>query len=274
MSPTIQAFANDATKALSTVLGSSVEIGAGGLSRASGEQVRNAGGPEWAAQTAELAAPLSIPAAGAAVRGGAKVATDAAQTLPVARTLTNMGRDVVRGIAPMTDAGAREVAGQRLRDITGGQERAAELADMIDPRDPYGRSPAQQTGDTRLLGLEETATEANPLVRERIADQRAASATAMEQDLTSMGGDIADTRAFFRQRLNDHKTTMQDAVEREVSAAIAASDGLSPSRPESAISESAVSRLRNSLDTDLLREHELWAAIPRDQEIDRDRQQA
>ncbi|MCR9088673.1 MAG: hypothetical protein NXH97_18230 [Rhodobacteraceae bacterium] len=263
VTPAVRAAADDALKAFATRTGIAADALAGGISGAAEELAEEAGAPEWVQQTAEMAAPMAVPATAAAIRGTG----NAARGLPGVRAAERVGRDVVRGVAPMTDTGAREVAGARLRNITGGEDRARELAGMIDPDDAFKRSPAQQTGDPRLLGLEATAAGTNPLVRESLDAQRVASSDAMRQGLTDLGGDVTDARKFFSQRLKQHKTDLKAAVENQMASAGRSREALAPGRSESAISESAVGRVRKALDTELMKERELWASIPREASV-------
>lgn len=255
--------ADDVAASLATRGGVTAELAAGGLAGAAEKSAEEAGLPRWVQQVAAIAAPLGIPASIAAVRGAGNLA---AQT-PVAGYAIKTARDVARGLAPMTEYGARQVAAARLRDLSGGQERAAELADGIDPNDALGRTPAQQTGDPNLLGLERAATDESPLVRERLDARAAQSRTVAQEQIDGMGGNVRDAKTFFEGRLKSFKSSMQARVDNLVQMAEESVQGAGPRASETSNATGMVDSIKAELSTNLDRERELWRAVPTDARV-------
>ena len=255
----VGAFADDALIALNSIGGVTAEAIAGGTSRAAEVAAEEAGAGPILSPLAGLAAGgLAVPAALNAPRA---VGSVVAQT-PGASFVGRQLRDLQRGLLPMTDAGARQQAAARLRDLAGGEERAAELGRLIDPNDPLGLTPAQQTGDPNLLGLERAAAAENPLIRERLAARAEAGEQAAVEGIESLGGDVADTRAFFDERLRGFKAAMDTNIDEALQSGDLSIEGAGPRMSEGGASEQAVGKIRTALDTELGIERDLWNAVP------------
>lgn len=252
-------IADDAYRALASRMGVAAETAAGAISGAAGGGVREAGGPEWLAQSAEVAAPLSVPAAVMAARGAGRVLA----STPITGTAIRAARGVARGIAPMTETGAREQAANRLRELVGGEERAADLARGIDPNDPLNRTGAQQTGDPNLIGLERAAMEEDPLARVRLEERAAGTRTAASGEIAGMGGDVASARQFFDRRLTNFKDALNRQVETTLQMARESVEGVGPRTSESNASLRVFEAIKGALDENLVRERQLWEAVPR-----------
>lgn len=255
--------ADDVYTSLASRLGFGTEVLAGGIAGAAEKSAEEAGQPRWVQQIAAILSPLAIPATAAAVRGAGNVV---AQT-PVAGYAIKAAKDVARGLAPMTEFGARQVASARLRDLAGGEGRARELAAGIQPNDPLGRTPAQQTGDPNLLGLERAAANENPLVRERLDARAAQSRVAGQEEISGMGGKVRDAKAFFEGRLKSFKESMQQRVDSLVAQAQESVEGTGPRASETGNSIALVDNIRAELDANLAQEQQLWGAVPNDARI-------
>ena len=256
--------ADDAYAALTTKGGAAAELTAGGLAGAAEKSAEEAGAPRWVQQVAAIAAPLGIPAGIAAVRGAGR----AAASMPMTGFAVRTARDVARGLAPMTEYGARQVAAARLRDLSGGEERARELATAIDPNDPLGRTGPQQTGDPNLLGLERAAADENPLIRERLDARATQSRTAAQETVAGMGGKVRDAKTFFEGRLKSFKSSMQSRVDQLVKMADEGVSGTGPRASETGNSVAAVDNIKAELASNLERERELWRAVPTDARVE------
>lgn len=251
----IGAAAAEALKSLTTKGGVALEAVAGGLSEGAAEVVEQGGGGELAQNVARIAAPLSIPATGAAVRGAASVA----ERTPIAGAVMRAGRDAVRAIAPASEAGARRGAQQRLEELTGSPARLRELSEGINPNDPLGRTPAQQTGDPNLLGLERAAAAEQPLIRESLAARAAGTRQAAEGQLREGTGPVADARNYFDTRLTEFRTNLTERADRAIAEATRGAV------PESEVSTRMVGRLKAELDNALLEERAKWNAVPKEE---------
>lgn len=252
--------ADEAYQVIATRLGITTEAAAGALSGGAEQAVENAGGPEWMQSTAAILAPASIAVAAPAARAGVSMA----EKLPVAGFAVRAGRDVARGLAPMTETGARLNASERLQQLVGGGGRAEELARGIDPNDPLGRTPAQQTADPNLIGLENSAARENPLIREDLNAREAVTRSRAQGEIAAMGGDVRDARQYFAQRLSDFRASLSERVDRAMSTAQTTTEATANRRGESINSVTVNRQLKQELETQLLEERRLWEAVPRD----------
>jgi len=256
----VGAFADDAVRALTTTPGLLTEAAAGAVGGGTREIAREAGAPEVVQNLAEIAAPaLALPGAIASIRAARRIPGVA----PVSQ-LTARGVQATRAaLTPMTKEGAELVAGRRVRELVGDRERAEALSQTIDPNDPLSLTPAQQTGDPNLLGLERQAATENPLLRERLSERAAASKAAAEKAVTEIGGDVSDARSFFSQRLQTFSDNMGNAVARVLNKGDADVSGIGPVNTETRNSTKAVRKIKESLDTNLAEESRLWNEVPK-----------
>lgn len=247
------AAADDALAALLTKGGAAAEVTAGGVANMAGDATEDAGYPQLRPYAEIGAGALGLPAAvagtQAAVRGAGRVAANT----PLAGTGIRVAGDVKRALVPMTETGAREVARDRLRDLAGGEDRANELAQMINPRDDFNRTPGQQTEDPNLLGLERAAADENPLVRERLDARLEGTRGAVEAETANLGGNVGDARAYFRSLIDDAISGANQDVSR-----------VGPQRTEAENSVQLVGRLKTALENARMREDEAWARVPED----------
>jgi hypothetical protein len=248
--------------------GAAAEVLAGGLAGASMEGAEAAGAPPWVQSIAGLVGGMAVPIAGAALARGS---VGAARAMPVSGYVMRTAGDLARAVAPMSKAGAMEVAKRRVQDLAGGWERSAELAGKINPNDPLGRTPAQQTGDPNLLGLERAAADESPLLRERLASRDAEVRKRAEAEIAGMGGDVADAKRFFDIRLKDFRDGMAKRVDDAVRMGDEALQGRAPYRSETANSSGVTVKIKKELAAQEAREGELWAAIPMGTKLPMDR---
>lgn len=249
------ALADDASAALNTWMGSGAEVAAGALSRGAEQAADDAGAPEWVGDTAAILAPMSVPAVATAAREGGRVVS----STPTAR----IARGLVRSVAPMSEAGASEMARTRLHELAGGEDRARELGAMISRDDVIGRTPAQQTNDPNLLGLEQAVADENPVIREELSAGRDASRASAQNQISDMGGDVADARRFFDQRLEQSTQSRAERINRVLENA----KPQEPGQTETANSRQLTGRLKSELDGARSEESSLWAAVPKEVQV-------
>lgn len=250
-------IADDMYRALATRLGVATETAAGAASGAAQQAVKEGGGSEAWQTAAGMLAPLSVPMAGMAARGF----SNAAQRVPTVNYVANMGRDVARMFAPMSETGARQQASRRLEELVG-TERMDEMARSINPRDEFGRTPAEQTGDPNLLGLQSAAADADPVLRERLAAGRERSVGAIVDAVRSQGGEIRDTRTFFRKRLSQFKAAMGEQVDTILAQGDEVLEAVGPQRTASENSVRVTDQLNDALQAARQEESALWGAVP------------
>lgn len=254
----------DAFASMATKTGTVAEIGAGAVSGGIAEGARSAGAPGWLADSLAVVAPIGAVAGGAALARGVGAT---AKALPLTGAAIRAGQATIKAMAPMTAAGAREVAKTRLRNLAGGEDRAAELGGMIDPQDALKRTPAQQTGDENMLGLEAAGAAESPVMRERLAARRAETGQAAVAGVQAGSGRIADTRAYFTARLTEVKDGMKSRLDRVMQMATEAVDAVGPRASETGNATALVGKIKTELDAALAREADLWNAVPRDARI-------
>ena len=255
-------FADDALRALNSVGGVTAEAVSSGASRSAETAAQDAGaGPLLSTTAGIVAGGLSVPAAVGSF-GVPKAALKLATKTPGAAFVARQVKGLKRALLPMTDSGATEQAANRLRGLVGGEDRAAELGRMIDPNDPLGLTPAQQTGDPNLLGIERAASAENPLVRERLAARAEAGVEAAQAGIKDLGGDVGDARSFFADRLRTFKSDMADRIDDSIEFGDQSVSGAGPRVSEGGASENAVDRIRDAFEGELRRERELWGAVP------------
>lgn len=246
-------FADDALAALSSWGGVSAEMVAGGMSGGAEKAAENAGAPEWVQNTAAIAAPMSIPAAAGVISKGAKIG-------PSGIIARRLGAE----LAPFTKSGGRQVAGERMKSLAGGEERANELAQRISGENPLNLTPAQQTGDPNMLAVERLAADQDPNLRASLEKRRAAGENTAQTDIAGMGGDVSDAQGFFDGLLRRYKSDLQARADRAVAAATGRVQGIDASRPESQNSQMVTDKIKFAMDAELGKERELWGAIDRD----------
>lgn len=257
-------IADDLLAQLSTKTGLTMEALAGMMSGGAQEAAKEAGAPEWGQDIAGLVAPLSIPAMGAMGRkvvSGADWVTD---RLPVANYVKRVGKEAIRGIAPQSEAGAREQARSRLQELAGGRERADELGQMVDPSDEFGRTGAEMTGDPNLLGLQEAARRENPVLRESMNTRNEATRETITDAVRALGGDVTNARAFFRRRVTQFGRAMDERIKDALSAGDEVIQGVRPGRSDEEMSEVVVEKLKGELASARAEERALWAEVPQD----------
>lgn len=251
-----------------TKAGASAEVVAGGAAGGAMTGAEQAGAPPWVQSIAGLVGGIAVPAIGAAVNAGARAAGKGAQMMPVTGAVIQAGKDVVRAIAPMSKAGAMEVAKRRVQDLAGGPQRADELARMIDPNDPLARTPAEQTGDPNLLGLQRAAAEESPLLRERLASRDAETRARAEAEIKGMGGDVKDAKAFFTTRVKDFKSALSAKVDEVIKMGNESVQGVAPYASETTNSSAMVGKIKGEMESQLKAENALWRAIPKGTKLD------
>lgn len=258
-------LADDLFKALSTTGGVATDLTAAGIGRAASQGAGEAGAPQWVQDSAEILVPgVALPAMGAAAKGTAR----AAGYLPGAQIARRTAAEVKRALVPMTEGGAREVAAERLRGLAGGEERAAELARRVEGDGELGLTPAQQTGDPNMIGLEQQAKRENPALRERIDAGLDTADARGRAEIEGMGGDVADARSFFDARLTEFKGSMQGKVDQALQMGRESLDAAGPRASETTNSNQMVSKIKDELANSLSEEARLWAAVPRRETVE------
>lgn len=250
---TIGQLADDAYRAMTTIGGATAEVAAGAASEGAREAVQEGGGPEWAQDSAAvLAGGVALPAATAAPR-----------YMPSAVGGRQLVRATKRAMAPYTESGGREVARKRMQGLAGGPERAEELASRVETDNEFGLTPAQQTQDPQMLGVERLAGDQDPALRARLDERRLSSQDTARQSVRDMGGDPTDAEAFFQQRRQEFAKDLKARAARALEEADQQIARIGPERSETDNSLIVAREIDNALSGALSRQKELWDAVPR-----------
>lgn len=255
-------------------------IGAGGQSmlnqftqtpaRAIASELAAGGGAGLGIDVAQNVAPDNPMAeiAGALIGGGVggltpNVASRVAPNLPGVGLAT---RGVQAAVTPFTKAGALERARNRIASLVENPEaaRAALTQENIG-----GLSPATQTGERRLMALEQRVRSDDPVADALMRERGAETNRLFADELGALGGDgtVADTRSYLSERVNGLVTQMDDAVERASQVAEQKLALLTPSQRQSASSVIVREEIENALSAARQQESELWRAIPEDVDV-------
>ncbi len=244
----------DAAASMSSVGGLLGEVLAGGTAQGAADLAEEAG----AGPTAQMIAGIA--------GGGAIGAIPGAFRMSPTTTLTrNAVGAVKRAALPYTEAGGREVAKGRMQSLAGGEDRARELAQRVQPGE-LGLTPAQMTGDPNLLALEQEAARMNPNLRERLTARAAQSQETAGQSIDGMGGDPTDTQQFFVQRRGQARDYIKDMIGRATQRDLAARPGVRFTEAEN--SQTVVANLLDAEAEALATERDLWARVPRGTKVD------
>jgi hypothetical protein len=255
----MQPFINTPRRALAA------EIGAGagaGVGAATADQLSD-GDSRW-----------QVPAeiAGAVVGGmGVSGAMRAAEALP----LTGLAiRTAKKTAAPFTRAGAMERARDRVRDLA--EDPAAARQTLIDEpilRDPDTgeamMSPAQRTGDRRLMALEQAVRDTDPPLDLAMRQNETQVDEALREMLRAPaeGRNIQDATAFISDRFQRLQTNLDAQIANAGARAQKKVEALAPGRTASEASIVVRQELDNALRVARQEERKLWQAIPQNEVV-------
>ena len=170
-----------------------------------------------------------------------------------------------RAFTPFTQAGGEARASRRLGSLVPDAEAAAKAAS----EPSIGElTPAQRTGDVRLLALEKAVADADPAIAQQLRDRATAAQKTLEEETRALGGDPMQTRAFLESRvarLSDALTARVVQAQTKARERIAA---LEPTTSADAASIIAREEFDKAYDAARAQERVLWNSIPGDVKID------
>lgn len=169
-------------------------------------------------------------------------------------------------VAPFTKAGALVRARNRIAGLVEDPDaaRAALTQENIG-----GLSPATQTGERRLMALEQQVRNTDPTADATMRGREAETNRLFNDELAAVGGDgsIADTRSFLSDRVGGLVTKMDEAVERASQRAEDQLALLTPSQRQSASSVIVREEIDAAHSAARQQENQLWTAIPESVEV-------
>jgi len=244
-------------RGLSTTPAIAAETVAGGVSSAAMEGAEQAGAPEWLQQTAGIVAPMTaLPAATyAAGRTG--------NALRNFSPAVQAARGVAGAVAPYTRRGAEALARNRMQELAGSRERALELGERINPDNEFGLTPAQQTGEPRMLALEQAARAGDAILDDRLERQFAESMGMARGAVDEIGGNVGDAQGFFREARARYTTELRSEAQQAVRNAEQRLQGISADRRPSENSAVVMREIEAAREAARTREGELWNSVPR-----------
>ena len=155
-------------------------------------------------------------------------------------------------------------ASGRLQSLTADPEAAARAAETPTISE---LTPAQRTEDVRLLSLEKAVAQADPAKAKELADRAAAAQETLLREARTLGGDPAETRAFFearRERLDNALVAHVDQARARAQERVAA---LEPNASAEDASRVVRDEFDKAYDVSRRQEDELWRNIPQDVQV-------
>ena len=276
--PRLASWADDALAGLASKTGIVIEGAAAGVSNVAGEAVKDTGGGPSAEMAARMLAPigavsaipLTMSAGGAALRGVDAVAPRVGEGIRAGGRIMTTGqrfalnqlREIRRGLTPITEEGARQVAAARVREVVGGDARMKELAAQVDPDHPEGLTAAEQTGDDVLLGMQRALAREDPNAREMLESQQTEALEQLGGKLINVGGNTRTAQDWLKKRLAAVSANMMERVDRVMATATKNVEKQGSRFQEEDISDRVVHVLKAEYDAARLKEKEIWAKIP------------
>lgn len=167
---------------------------------------------------------------------------------------------------PFTESGAKYRASERLRDLAANAEEAAKA---LETPSVGGLSAAVQTGDKRLMALEQVIRDADPTLDAKMLEQATAAAKKLRSELEKVApGSVSDTRAFMSRRAENLQSWMDGRVS---AAAKKAQDRLEKLDPAARKTEESVvvrDELESAYKVVGAQEDRLWARVPKDAPVE------
>lgn len=174
-------------------------------------------------------------------------------------------RTVAAAITPFTKTGAQSRAANRMMSLAEDPFTAARLAEAPTIGD---LTPAQRTGEPRLLALEKAAADENPALAKELRERAAAAQTALEAEARTLGGDATQTRAFLENRVTRLTDALNTRVEQAQTQARERIAALEPGTPAAEASRIAREEFDKAYAAARTQMRELYRAVPPDVQID------
>jgi hypothetical protein len=172
---------------------------------------------------------------------------------------------VAAAVTPFTRTGAEARAAARLTSLAEDPLAASRAADAPTISN---LTPAQRTGEPRLLALEKAVAGENPAIAKALRERAAAAQETLDAEARALGGDPAQTRAFLEDRVTRLTDALNTRVEQAQTRARERIAALEPNAPADAASRIAREEFDKAFEAARKQESELWEAIPKDVTID------
>ena len=174
-------------------------------------------------------------------------------------------RAVQGAVTPFTQAGSEARAGRRLMSLTADPAEAARAAEAP----TIGElTPAQRTGDTRLLALERAVASENPEIAAALQQRARTAQDTLAEEARRLGGDPTQTREFLEGRVTRLTSALNTRVEQAQAEAQRRIAALQPGSSPADASRIAREEFDKAFDAARAQENVLWRSIPDDVRID------
>ncbi len=185
----------------------------------------------------------------------AKIATGTGPTIAVGRFLTK----------PFTEAGSLTRAQNRVQSLVPDPKSAARAMETPSVSE---LTPAQRTGDPRLLALEKAVAETNAVKAQELSDRAAASQATLLNEARALGGDPALTKAFFEARRSQVGDSLTASVNQARARAQERIAKLDPKASAEDASRVVRGEFDKAYDAARAQENRLWRDISQDVQVD------
>ena len=172
---------------------------------------------------------------------------------------------VAAAITPFTKTGSRTRAADRLSSLAEDPAAASRAADAPTISE---LTPAQRTGEPRLLALEKAVAAENPAIARDLRERATRAQQTLEEEARALGGDPMQTRAFLESRVTRLSEALNTRVEQAQTRARERIAALEPNAPADAASRIAREEFDNAYAAARAQESVLWNSIPGDVRID------
>ena len=201
--------------------------------------------------------------------GGLGAATAPGAAVRAARNYTPLGyvgsKAIQAGkaaVVPFTESGGRVRAARRLQELSGApaEDAARVTGDTIG-----NLTPAQETGNPRLMALERAVRDADATLDRELAARSQEGNEALRQAIREPAGDATarDAATFIEGRQGSTRALLQRRIEQAQERANAAIGKLTPALKETQASAIVRRELDSALSDARAQERELWAAVPK-----------
>jgi len=182
-------------------------------------------------------------------------------------------RHVENGAIPFMKRGASGRAARRMQSLSGDPagDAARVGADSISDL-----TPAQKTGNKRLMGLERSVRDTDAVLDDAMTEQGQRATKQLTEAMRQPAGDATadNARDFIGSRLDRLTSQLDDRVAKATDAADKRISTLAPERRAAESSVIVREELEGALKAARQEERALWGAVPQDAEVSTERARA
>ena len=167
-------------------------------------------------------------------------------------------------LAPFSESGSRVRAENRVQSLVADPEAAARA---METPSISGLTPAQRSGEKRLLALEKEVADTNAVKAQDLSDRAKAAKETLSNEARTLGGDPAKTRAFLEARRSQVGDSLTASVNQARTRAEERIAKLEPNASAEDASRVVRSEFDKAYDAARSQENRLWGEIPQDVQV-------